>query len=612
MRFRELLSTYLKPQWRRVALLTALLLLGIGLALVNPQVVRFFIDSAMRQVSGWPLVFAALVYLLTAFLHQGINVAADYLTERIAWKSTNALRYDLTLHCLRLDLPFHKAHAPGELIERIDGDVSALGHILSAFISQIIGNGMLLAGVLIALWIEDWRIGIGMTVYVLVALVVLSRLQKLGVRQWAPSRQAEAAHYSFLEERLLGTEDIRSSGAEQSILTRLHDLMLTMLRTFRTASLVSHITRIVTSGLYAIGYAIGLGIGIGLFQAGQISIGTAYLIVAYITLIAGPLEGLRREMQSLQQAGAAAGRVAALLAEQPLVRDGHSDGSVRLPSGACSVDVDDLTFRYDETTLALDDVSLHLAPGEIVGVLGRTGSGKTSLTRVLFRLFDPQAGRIRLDGIDTRTIALSQLRARVALVTQEVQLFDASIRDNLALFNRSTTDDQIEQALRALGLWDWVQARAARELNGRNGKEPGQSALAHKLGGLSAGEGQLLAFARAFLKDPGLVVLDEASSRLDPGTEQLLDQAVSRLMAGRTGIIIAHRLRTVQRADSIVIFERGRVVEYGRRESLAQNPDSRFYKLLQTGLDDWLNDESPASETSNQHAEEVAALEVMP
>ena len=246
-----------------------------------------------------------------------------------------------------------------------------------------------------------------------------------------------------------------------------------------------------------------------------------------------------------------------------------------------------MTFRYDEATLALDGVSLQIAPGEIVGVLGRTGSGKSTLTRVLFRLFDPQAGVIRLGGIDTRSVGLADLRTRIALVTQEVQLFDASIRDNLALFNRAITDAQIEAALHVLGLWEWVQARV--------NEGQGGAALAQKLGGLSAGEGQLLAFARAFLKDPGLVVLDEASSRLDPGTEQLLDHAVSRLMTGRTGIIIAHRLRTVQKADSIVIFEHGRVVEYGRREALARDPNTRFYKLLQTGLDDLLDDEQPVT-----------------
>jgi ATP-binding cassette subfamily B protein len=596
---RALLSNYLKPQWRRVVLLAVLLVCGLGLALVSPQVVRFFIDSAMRKVSGEPLILAAIVYLLAAFARQGVGLAAGYLGQFIAWKSTNALRADLALHCLRLDLPFHKLHAPGELIERIDGDVGALGHYLSAFSVEVAGNTLLLLGVIVALYGEDWRIGAGVSLYVVLALALLYQLQNLGVRQWADSQQAEAAHYSFLEERLLGTEDIRSAGAERYILDRLHQLTLRMLGTHRTARLVSNFTTITTGGLHAMGYAIGLGIGIWLYQNGQISIGTAYMIVAYIALLAGPLDSLRRQVQDLQQAGAAIGRVGALFAQQPTVRDVSPGSHKTLSDGPLAVDMEGLSFRYDQDALALDDVSIHIAPGEIVGVLGRTGSGKSTLTRLLFRLYDPQAGVIRLGGIDSRDVALSDLRNRIALVTQDVQLFGASIRDNLVLFNHAVPDEWIEAGLRELGLWEWAQARGGLD-----------GVLAQGERGLSAGEGQLLAFVRTFLKNPGLVVLDEASSRLDPGTEQLLDRAVRRLMADRTGIIIAHRLRTVQRADSIVIFERGRVVESGGREALARDPNSRFYRLLQVGMDDLLGDETlPETGTSEEHVEPFVAVE---
>jgi ABC-type multidrug transport system fused ATPase/permease subunit len=185
---------------------------------------------------------------------------------------------------------------------------------------------------------------------------------------------------------------------------------------------------------------------------------------------------------------------------------------------------------------------------------------------------------------------LPDLRDRIALVTQDVQLFEATIRDNLTLFNRHIPDEQIETALRALDLWEWVQSH--------------RGGLDAKLGpggqGLSAGEAQLLAFARTFLKDPGLVVLDEASSRLDPGTERRLDQAVGELLRGRTGIIIAHRLRTVRRADTIMIFENGRLVEHGPREDLARDPRSRFYRLLQVGLEQVLEAEEGSEGTRVQ------------
>jgi ABC-type multidrug transport system fused ATPase/permease subunit len=228
----------------------------------------------------------------------------------------------------------------------------------------------------------------------------------------------------------------------------------------------------------------------------------------------------------------------------------------------------------------LTDITFTLPPGRVLGLLGRTGSGKSTLTKLLFRFYDPVSGAIRLgDGegcaYDIRDARQAQLRQCIGLVTQEVQLFHATVRDNLTLFDDTIADEQILQVIDELGLGNWfaaLPAGLATRLEGNSG--------------LSAGEAQLLAFARVFLANPGLVILDEASSRLDPATEQLIEQAIDRLLAGRTGIIIAHRLATVQRADEIMILEDGHICEYGSRLALAHNPRSRFYHLLQTGLEE--------------------------
>ncbi|HEX2989668.1 MAG TPA: ABC transporter ATP-binding protein, partial [Anaerolineales bacterium] len=202
---------------------------------------------------------------------------------------------------------------------------------------------------------------------------------------------------------------------------------------------------------------------------------------------------------------------------------------------------------------------------------------KSTLTRLLFRLYDPDSGSIQLADADLRELRLDDLRQRVAMVTQDVQLFQATVRDNLTFFNRTIPNDQLEHALRQLRLWEWAQSLP----NGLDTPLAGGQSL-------SAGESQLLAFARVFLKDPGLVILDEASSRLDPATETLMERAVDRLFTERTGVVIAHRLKTVQRADDILILEKGRVVEYGPRLMLADDSTSRFHHLLQTGLEEAL------------------------
>ncbi|MBE9160704.1 ATP-binding cassette domain-containing protein, partial [Nodosilinea sp. LEGE 06152] len=221
----------------------------------------------------------------------------------------------------------------------------------------------------------------------------------------------------------------------------------------------------------------------------------------------------------------------------------------------------------------LQSLTLHLPAGQTLGLLGRTGSGKSTLARLLLRLYDLQRGQICLGGVNIAQVSLRELSQRVGFVTQDVQLFQTSVRNNLTFFNGHIGDRAILQTLEDLGLIPWLEALPAGL----------DTELGADSGGLSAGQAQLLAFARVFLKDPGLVVLDEASSRLDPLTEQLIERAVDRLLANRTGIIIAHRLKTVERADQILILDQGRAVEYGDRATLVQKPTSRFAQLIRAG-----------------------------
>jgi ABC-type multidrug transport system fused ATPase/permease subunit len=251
----------------------------------------------------------------------------------------------------------------------------------------------------------------------------------------------------------------------------------------------------------------------------------------------------------------------------------EGDGAA-VPEGALSVEFEEVDFAYSKDETLLRGVNLAIPAGTVVGLLGRTGSGKSSLTRLLFRLYDPTKGIIRLGGVDLRRPRLNDLRQRISMVTQDVQLFNASVRDNITFFNRDVSDARIMAVIGDLGLSQWFDIFP----------EGLDTVLASGGGGLSAGEAQLLALVRAFLQDPGLVVLDEPSSRLDPATERLLERAMARLLDGRTAIIIAHRLATVERADHIVILDHGIIVEHGPRAPLARDSSSRFYHLLQTNL----------------------------
>ena len=584
--YRELLSRYLKPQMSSVLLMAGFLLAGIAIKLINPQVLRYFLDTAQAGGASRSLTTAAVLFLFFALLQEGMSLATHYTAARVGWASTNRLRADLALHILHLGMPFHKSRTPGELIDRADGDVNHLSNFLSAFTVNVIGNGLLVAGILVMLFRENAWVGSGMLVYTLLTLLVLRWIQKLAVPRWAAERQASALLYGFIEERISGAEEIRAAGAESYVMRRLYEYMRDFTRKTRTAVIFSSLTYNLTNLVYVLGYAAGLAIGVFLYTRGEASLGTAYLITYYVGMLSDPLQSIRGQAEDLQQASANIQRINELFNLRPQVDDPpHENGG--LPRGPLAVSFQEVSFQYDDhqngskgaqdQRNALTEVSFEIQPGRVLGILGRTGSGKSTLTRLLFRLYDPDRGSVRLAGVDLRAMQLDELRQRVAMVTQDVQLFQATVRDNLTFFNRLIPDERLEQVLRQLRLWDWAQS-LPRGLD--TPLAGGQS--------LSAGEAQLLAFARVFLKDPGLVILDEASSRLDPATETLMERAVDRLFAERTGVIIAHRLKTVQRADDILILENGCVVEYGPRLALMSDSASRFYRLLQTGLEEAL------------------------
>jgi ABC-type multidrug transport system fused ATPase/permease subunit len=562
-----LLSTYLGPHRWRIALLVLILAATIATQVATPLVASRFIDRAVAGDPMRTLVFLAVLTMILALVAQGVAIAETYVAESIAWASTNALRADLAEHLLRLDGTFHTAHTPGELIERVDGDVSTLARFFSRFVVYVLGNGALMLGVVGLLLVMDWRVGLGLGAFVLVALLVMLKIRAMATPYSAADRQASADFYGFLGEYLTGLEDVRSSGAGAFVLRRCAELMRGWLAITKQAQMRGYGMVASSQALFGLGMAFALALSAMLYRDGTLTIGSVYLIFRYTDMLRQPTEQIRNEIQDLQQADASMGRIERLFAERPRLVDGPGTS---LPPGPLGVELDRVSFGYDDDAAVLREVSIAIEPGRVLGVVGRTGSGKTSLTRLLPRFYDPQAGVVRLGGVDLRDVTVAAVRSRIGLVTQEVHLFNASVRDNLTIFDDRVPDERITAVLEKLELGSWL-----REL---------PDGLATRIGsggaGLSAGQAQVLACARVMLLDPDVVILDEASSRLDPATERLVHDALGQLLEGRTGVIVAHRLATIAFADDILVLEDGRVREHGPRVALAADPDSHFASLL--------------------------------
>ena len=566
----RLLAATLRPEARPLAGIVVVLSAAMGLRLALPVTLGKFADDALGGATASHLAGLAGVYVVAALVAALADLGVVWWSARVSWRAGNRLRERLAAHALRLEQAWHGRHSPGQLIERIDGDVEAMAVFFADIAVRAAGNLVLVLGMLVVATIIDPLTGAVLTVTAVAGAFVMVKRRMAAVGPREAEREANAQLYGDLEERLGGLEDLRANGAGGYAVHRLHHNSARSWATARFASLRSDGAYASAAVVIAIGSAATLATGVVLQQRGVITIGAVLALYRYADMLRRPLEQIAEQLKEFQKAMAGARRAAWLLATDPAVADGPGDGAA-LPAGPLAVDLDSVTFSYDGgRTAALAGVDLHLAPGTHLGLVGRTGSGKTTVGRLVTRFWDVGTGAVRVGGVDVRDLQVAALRKRVAVVTQDVDLFRASLRDNLTLFGTHPAgDDELWAVIDRVGLAPW----AAAQPDGLDSRLDGG-------GGLSAGEGQLVAFARAFLADPDVVVLDEASSRLDPGTEARIAAATRALLAGRTAIVIAHRLDTLDEMDEIAVLTRGRVVEHGRRADLAARPTSRFAGLL--------------------------------
>ncbi len=576
------LAALISPNARRYSVLVGVVVVTGLLTLTGPIILRSVIDRAAGGAGTSELAWLAVLYLLVALVAQASALAVAYLSTTAAWETANALRLQLADHVLGLDHEFHRSHSPGELIQRVDGDVTRVSDFLAIVFIRATSALVIIGGVVAVVTVIDWRVGLAMAAYVAATGGVVYHQRDASVEESADEMSASARLYGGLEERLNASEDIRANGAGDYAVGRFVEdasfhVQATVRRERSTLKMWRRLTASVTVGaaLALIGGALGV-------QAGAFTLGTAFLLFQYSQQIRRPLDDFINDFEVIQKANGAMLRVMRLFAISTTVHDPDDTGTARSPApGPLAVDFDGVSFDYGDGEPVLQDLDLRIGAGRSVGVVGHSGSGKTTVSRLLVRLIDVSSGELRLGRVPIHQIGKDELRRRVAVVPQSVELVSGSVRDNLTLFDDRVSDDDVDRALGEVGL-DRFRGDGQHELLG-----PGGS-------GLSAGEGQLLALARVWLRQPDLVVLDEATARVDPETEARLEKAVAKLFENRSVFVIAHRLSTLRRVDEIVVVEHGRVVEHGPRAELERDPSSRYRELLTTANEIIADDDEAA------------------
>lgn len=551
------LVRYLKPY--RVRLVAAFVCSGLVAAfsgayawLVKPVLDEIFINKNEALLLALPLALFAVSVLKSAFSY-GQNYLMNYVGNQVI----TDIRQELFGKLIRLPVKYHDANTSGRLVSRVVNDVTLMANAIAGVLKDVFQQGLTFLAMLGVIFYQNWRLG-GLSIIVIpLAVVTMMRMGKR-LRTLATSGQERMGDMaSTLQETLSGIRMVKAYGREEAEAERFKESNKAFLNTTMKAIQVSSLGSSHMEVIGVVGVAAIIWYGGSLVINGDMTPGAFFSFLTAMFMAFTPIRRLSGSNNTIQQALAAAERVFSVIdlqTEQEIDR-----GQMVMPPITRSVVYQDVTFLYEgQTVPALSDIDLVIQAGEMVALVGSSGSGKTTLANLLPRFYEPTAGRLLIDGVDIQSFTLASLRAQIGIVSQEVVLFDDTVLNNIAFGRHGAEDADIVQAAKLAYAHDFIERfpQGYRTVVGEKGVK------------LSGGERQRLAIARAILRDPPVLILDEATSALDTESERVVQLALSNLMEHRTTLVIAHRLSTIQRADRIVVLNRGTIVEMGTHEEL--------------------------------------------
>ena len=556
---------YLRPYRLRMATAALLVMVIAAINLSMLWIVRELVDTVLVQRDPVALN-AAVVKLAALFLAQGfLAMGQSYLTASIGQHVTADVRTHLFGHLQTLSLSFFARRRTGELMSRLTNDVGVLQNTLTEAPIDVAKQVVTLVGGIAILFVMNWRLCI-LILVLLPAIVLVARFFGRRLKTLSTGIQDETAHSStILEEVVSGIRVVKSFVQEEYEKGRFGEQVRRTLRMIlKRATVMAVFVPTITFATFAAAAAV-LWYGGTQVIRGAMSPGDLIAFVLYAGLLIGPFGTFARLFSHIKEAQGSLQRVYEILDTRPEVADAPDARS--LPPVEGLVAMNGVSFAYDPRTLVLCDISFTGQPGELVAVVGPTGSGKTTLINLLHRFYDPMTGSVSIDGHDLRTVTMASLYRQIALVPQETHLFGGTIRDNIRYGRMTAGEEEIVAAAHAANAHEFISAFP----DGYN------TMVGEKGVNLSGGQRQRIAIARAVLKDPRILILDEATSSLDNESELLVQEALDRLMTGRTTFVIAHRLSTIQKADRIVVLDKGKLVEEGTHATLLDRKGLYYY-----------------------------------
>jgi ABC-type multidrug transport system fused ATPase/permease subunit len=566
------LIAYAWPHRRRATLAGIALLLATATAIAGPVLLKFAIDRGIRPGDYGQVQLWVGVYLGVAVVNWLFGSAQSYLTSWVGERMLTDLRRDLFAHVQTLEMGFFERTRAGVVISRITNDIEALESLVTDGPTTVIQNTLTLVGSAgVLLWI-DWRLALA-TLTVFPGMAIGTAIfRHYSARAYRRTRERLAEVTAALQEDLSGVRVVQAFRREQANLRRFTEVndsyRAANVQTVNAAALYFPYVDL----LSAAATAVVLGYGGVLVFNGQISPGDLFVFIGLLANFFDPVQQLSQFYQQFLAATAALDKIFDVMDTQPAMTD--RPDAIDLPQIAGEVVFDDVSFAYAAAgTEVLRNVSFTVDAGRTVALVGHTGAGKSTLVKLLARFYDPTAGRITIDGHDLRDVAVESLRSQLGIVPQEGFLFSGTVRDNIAFGRPEASLEDVQAAASAVGAHEFI-------LELQDGYD---TQIQERGARLSIGQRQLVAFARALLADPRVLILDEATSSVDIPTEARIEQALSTLLTGRTAFVVAHRLSTIRNADLIVVLEHGQVIEAGTHEQLIA-ARGRYFSLY----DDWV------------------------